>query len=473
MKFLLLRASGWDHFSEEGDKDDLEKIRSAPFFIPSVYPPLGLEYIGATLEQEGHKVELIDLSKEKPSKVKFKNALNTNDAVGITVNTDEIKVVSNLARVIKEIDADIPLFIGGPHCTFYPIRSLKDVPNADITVRGEGEYVILDLASYLKGEKKLSEIPGVYYRKSNQIKNGKPLEIIKDLDSLPFPARHLVDKYDYGKVFNRPIFKLKFTSLHINRGCPAKCRFCARYGNIINNWGFRRRSVENVVEEIQEIDKKYRSAVIVDDIFMADKKQAHKIMDSLIEIGTKIELMIAGARVDSADPDLYRKMKKANVKLITYGIESGNQDVLDFYRKGITIEQIKKAVNLSRKIGFITIGSFMIGAPMETRQHLENTINFAKSLPLDIAIFAPLFYYEGSQIWKEAVKEKKILPDEFMVAADSRRDLGQFTPDELFAYCNEMSKQFFNRPKYILGQIYRSLLRGDINWLIIGTKALK
>jgi len=149
-----------------------------------------------------------------------------------------------------------------------------------------------------------------------------------------------------------------------SKGCPFRCRFCSRYSNIIPEWGFRQRSVENVVKEIQELDEKYRSIRIDDDSFLADNKRAHKIFDKLLEIGTNIDLLIEGARVDSADKDLYKKMKKTGVTLISYGIESGNQDVLDFYNKKTTLQQIRKAICLSREMDFFTSASFILGAPI-------------------------------------------------------------------------------------------------------------
>ena len=472
MKFLILRASGWDSISDKDTDYKLKRVRSKAGFTPSVYPPIGLEYIASSIENAGHVAEIIDFTMEKLSEQDFTNLVNKSDAVGISVYTDEVKSVDSLAKKIKEIDKEKKIILGGPHCTLYPKLSFDDITYADIVVRGDGEFVTYDLIKHLEGRKKLSEIPGVYYKENGNIKNNLPLKIIEDLDSIPFPARHLVEKYEYGKMDNLTIFKPKFTSININRGCPGKCRFCSRYTNVIKDWGFRRRSAENVIEEFLEIDKKYKSVMIVDDIFMSDKKQAHNIMDGLIEHKTKVRIGIAGARVDSADKELYKKLKKANVKLISFGIESGNQDVLDYYKKRITLTQIKKAVILSRKMGFITIGSFILGAPFETKEHLFKTSNFANSLPLDVALFAPLHYYKGSEMWKEAVNEKKISPEEFMVPADSKRGLGNFRTDELFSIAKEISNRFYNRPSFYAKQIYRSLLRGDIKWLFNGLKLL-
>jgi len=437
-----------------------------------VYPPLGLEYIGASLENIGHKVEIIDLNKEKSTIESLKNSLSSSDAVGIGVYTNNYKYVSDVAKTIKEIRPEIPLIIGGPHCTFYQKRSLSDIPSADISLICEGEHTIIDIVHYLQKKKNLSDINGLYYREKNKIKSGKPFKIIKDLDSICFPARHLVEKYEYGKFNNRYIYKPKFTTMITSRGCPSNCRFCARYGNVIKNWGFRQRSAENVVKEIREIDERYNSVMITDDSFLFDNKRAHKIFDEIISSGTNIDLLIEGTRVDRADRELYKKMKKANVKFVVYGIESGNQDVLDFYKKGITLNQINKAVNLSNEMGFVTIGSFILGGPSETKKHIEDTIDLACSLPLDGALFYPFYYQMGSQLWSEAVEEGKISKEEDFVSPDVNRGLGNFKAGEPDEYVIRAIKRFYLRPKYLFNQVYRAILRKDFKLLKYGLEMI-
>jgi len=453
MKFLFLRQP--EEWTQPG-------ILGHPPNISSIYPPVGILYIASSLEQNGHSAEVIDLGCESVSKQDLEQKLRSVDAVGMSVYTNNYKSVADTARVIKEIDSRIPLIIGGPHCTFLKERALYDIPDADISIDLEGELVILDLIKYLQGEKNLSDISGISYKTNGKIVIGKDPPIIKDLDSLPFPARHLVEKYDYGNFpwGYRP--RKKFTSMLTSRGCPFRCSFCSKYANIVDGYSYRQRSAENVVKEIHELNEKYGSVKIVDENFLANAKRANKIFDSLLEIGTDIDILILGARVDSANKDLYKKMKKANVKFLSFGVESGSQPVLDFYNKKITKQQIQNAVRMSREMNFITVGSFIFGAPMENKEHIEETINFVCSLPFDNVIFRPLKYEVGSDLWNKAVENGKISKEEYAVPASSQRGLGYFTLDELNHFVNKATAHFYLRPQYLLGQVFRTFASLDV-----------
>jgi anaerobic magnesium-protoporphyrin IX monomethyl ester cyclase len=460
MKFLLIKP---------GERKNLNQ-----FIItaPSNQPPLSLLYLGAVLEKEGHKVEILDYYMENVSMEKLKNSLNSSDAVGMTIYTYDCKSAQDISKNIKDLDSEIPLIIGGPHCIFYQKKSLQDFPYADISIVGEGEQGILDLANSFQGKKNLFDINGIYYRDNGLIKPGKPIQAIEKLDDLPFPARHLVDKYDYGDFPFGYQLKKKVTSVITSRDCPFRCRFCSIYSNFRRDLSFRQCSAEYVVKEIQELDRKYRSVWIADDSFIADNKRAHKIFDMLLDSCTDLEFLIRGTRVDSADRELYMKMKKTGVKYIEFGLESGNQDVLDFYNKEITLKQIREAVNLAKEMGFFISANFILGAPIETKQHIEKTINYACSLPLDIAFFVPLRYVMGSQLWNEAVENNKISRDTFAIFADSNKGLGNFSREELTTYTNQAYKTFYFRSSYLIGQIYRSLLRKDFSLLFNGWKFL-
>lgn len=434
----------------------------------SLYPPLGLMYLGAVLEKNGDSAEIIDFGAEPLTRERLSQAVKSADAVGMTVYTNNYRKIAEISREIKEIDKHIPQMIGGPHGIFLGKQALADIPTADVCCIGEGEPVITDVLRALEGKKKLSDVHGIAYREKKSIKTGRPLKVVKDLDGLPFPARHLVENYRYHLLPGRLQRRKRFTTVMTSRGCPYHCRFCSRYGNMIDRYGFRRRSAENVVEELRSIDGTHDSVMIVDDNLLADSKRAHRIFDLLIQSGTKAELLVFGTRIDSSDKALYRKMRQANVSFISYGIESGNQDVLDFYQKHITLRQVQDTLRLARESGFMTLGSFILGAPIETKEHIENTIRFACSLPLDVALFGVLNYGTGSELWSEAVKERKISKHDFQVPVDKRLGLGMFSTEELRAYKRQAFKRFYLRPTYIATQLGRALLRRDSRVLAHG-----
>ena len=289
--------------------------------------------------------------------------------------------------------------------------------NADISVMGDGEETIGEILDVFDKKKTFAEVHGIFYRDADEIKAGLPGCEIEDLDQIDFPSRHLVQQYFYGKrqIAGVTFFaKGKITSMVTTRGCPFHCRFCVSK-SIFKK--YRSRSAENVIKEFEEIAKEYDSVFVVDDNFLFDKKRAEKIMDLLIEKQLNIEIWIAGIRVTDADANLFKKMKKAGVKSVEFGIESGNQEVLNYYDKKITLDQIRKAVALSKKTGFLTIGNFILGAPIETEKHMDDSINFAKELNLDFAFFYPYNYLKGSALWEDAfqkgiVKENRFVPDE-------------------------------------------------------------
>jgi anaerobic magnesium-protoporphyrin IX monomethyl ester cyclase len=423
------------------------------------FPPLGMLYMGSMLEQQGHTVELIDFQFESHPLKKVHGLLPSVDLVGINVDNLCRDVQKVIAAQVKQMDPSIPLVIGGPYCTVREKYSMQFIPQADICVVGEGEYAIVDIVNALLGKKKLSSIPGVFYRENNHIKTGKPVEIIKDLNKLPFPARHLVDKYKYGKIGKTYMYQPRVTLILTSRGCAFRCRFCIRH--VLTYKSFRQRSAQNVLNELLELNEHYGSVMIIDDNFLTDTKRAHDIMDQLIEHKTTIDLSIAGSRVDTADASLFKKMKKAGLKHIQFGIEAGTQKVLDFYGKKTTIDQITKAVKLAHEQDFFITGSFIVGAPIETETDIKKTIEYACSLPLDIVVYNPLDYKYGSDLWLDANQAGLIQDDEHNVFADSRRGIGHFTKEELEQFCRDALKKFYFRPSYIFHQTRKAIRTRD------------
>jgi anaerobic magnesium-protoporphyrin IX monomethyl ester cyclase len=426
------------------------------FSMEAYLPPLGLLYIAKQLEKRGFQVTVIDFIAEPFTEDKLSNLLRHADYVGITITSQIASSAVKLIDFIKKTSPKIPVIIGGPHCTIQREKALDEM-KADISVMGDGEHTIHEIVDVFEKKKKLADVHGIYYRSGKEIKAGLPGYEIEDLDKIEFPSRHLVLKYAYGKrqIAGVTFFaKGKITSMVTTRGCPFNCRFCVSKAIFQK---YRLRSPENVIREIQEIAQDHDSVFIVDDNFLSNKKHAEQIMDFLIEKKLNLEIWIAGVRVTDADENLFKKMKRAGVKSIEFGIESGNQEVLNYYNKKITLDQIRKAVKLSKKAGFLTIGNFIMGAPIETEKHLEDSIVFAKELNLDFAFFFPYSYLKGSSLWEDAFSKGIVKEDEMFLMNNSREGLGTMSLETFRNKITEAYQRFYFSPRYILSQLFRQI----------------
>lgn len=450
MKFLLIYPPGDEESSE------INKPTS------TYAPPLGLLYIASIVKKQGHEAIVIDARGEKIDKENIKKQIESADIIGITIPSFSLNSVKKIVSLIREVKKEIYIIAGGPHCTLLPEETLNLI-DLDAVIQGEGELGIKAFAEAYE-KRDLSSVPGLFYRESGKIKKGKPPETIDNLDEIPFPAHDLVNKYDYGYVSEFKIFNRKFTSMITSRGCPYRCSFCNR--DIFIKRNYRQRSADNVLKEIEFIvNQGYDGIIIVDDNFLLDKKRTEKIMDGIIDRKFDITLIVEGARVDSADKELYKKMWDAGVRMISYGIESANPDVLDFYNKNITLEQVRKAVKLAYSTGFFVTASFIIGAPFETKKHFENTIDFACSLPIDFVEFYILDYRMGSDLWKDAVDNGIIHKNDFFIRSCKENNLSQFSLNELAEWRKKAYTKFYLRPSYLLRESIKLIKSGNPNLL--------
>jgi anaerobic magnesium-protoporphyrin IX monomethyl ester cyclase len=367
--------------------------------------------------------------------------------------------------LIKECAPDVPLILGGPHCMISPQQALQD-HHAQVSMLGEGEYRIGPLMNALQGKQPLSSIPGIVYREGDRFHATAPDSQLFDLDALPFPSRGLVDKYTYGYSMGIKLLPGKVTSMMSSRGCPFNCVFCQEKFFLPH---YRTHSAERIIAEIDELVRTgYNSIVFVDDNFLVQKNKIETVMDHIIKEGYELTLWIVNARVDSADRSLYAKLRKAGVEFITYGVESGDQEILDFYQKKITVDQIKNAIVLSNEAGFFTSANFIFGAPIEERKHIRNTIDLVKSLPFDNVIFRNLGYMAKSPLWEEAVREGKIKPEECIVPSDRDRGLANFTQHELEVFCDKAYFEFLLSSRYLMREMRFALAHHNSRFLRLG-----
>ncbi len=379
------------------------------------FPPLGIGYIASYLRRSGYNVKIIDctfLTWEKT----VKEAEKSNPRViGIYSMLSMVNPALKLAETLRE-NAEL-LVAGGPMPSAYPQRFLGIF---DVVVQGEGEETMLELMEYLEGKRKLSDIKGIYAAgrvvkkvKESEAVNGGYLftgqrPLIKNLDTLPFPARDLYDNENY-KTYYRKNFGFTMTSMVASRGCPFSCGFCWRpdYGRI-----YRVRSPVNIVDEMEEIRHRfgYERIWFADELFIANKKHTMELCKEILERGLDVEWECL-ARADLIDEQLARIMRKAGCYKIIFGLESGDDRTLRLMNKQLRVEQSKRAVETVKKAGIQAGAFFILGYPGENNETMLNTIRFASSLPLDYFSMTIPYPLPGTDLY-ERVKDR-MLTDEW------------------------------------------------------------
>jgi len=417
--------------------------------MQGLYPPLGLLYIAAVLEQEGHKAQVLDsqalnltTQETKDEIKKAKPAL-----VGITAMTPTVKGAFEAARLSKEVYPDVPTVLGGVQLSLYPEATVSN-KYVDFGIAGEGEYVMADLAKSLQsGKKDFSKIKGLIYKEDGKIRS-TGFRIIENLDSLPFPARHLVNTKDYSCV----IAKDPMTTLMTSRGCPYRCGFCFKSPT---DTKLRFRSPKSVVDEIEECVKKYKVKEIMfyDDTFTADRKHAMGISDEIIKRGIKVSWE-APTRVNCVDQELLKRMEHAGCVRLRLGVESGNNEILKIMRKGTNKEMVRKAFAMLRKTRIETFAYFIIGYAHETEKTIQDTIDFAKELDSDWVMFTVATPLPQTPLFDEAVKLGVISKDywlDFMTNKNPKRI--KFFVKDADQWAKKAYKEFYFRPHFVFKKL--------------------
>jgi radical SAM superfamily enzyme YgiQ (UPF0313 family) len=383
------------------------------------WPPLGLAYLASVLEINGHTVEILDrdivlrknsLDFDKVDSVTVERIKKLDpDIVGISVTTPNMPDAAHLAELIKGSFKDILVVLGGPHVTGEPVLTLKEIPQADVVVRGEGEYTMLDLAN----ARPLKDIAGITYRKGTEIISTSDREPIQDIDSLPLPARHLLDMKFYTRPsrFTSRNLSLRTTSVFTARGCPYRCNFCA--GPLVFNGKVRFHSPERVMREIEELVDGYgvEALYFAEDMFLSSKKRAEEILGLFISRGINKKVKwIAQAKASIITEELLSLMKEAGCVGVEYGFESGSQRVLDLMNKNQKLEDSLRAANLTRKARLRFQANIITGYPGERVEDFKETIRFIKKIRPNMIGFNMFMPLPGTPSYEKLKREGRALP---------------------------------------------------------------
>lgn len=427
--------------------------------IESPWPPLGVLYCAGILMNNGVEVSILDQAARRLTSEQILKWVRREDPdiLGFSVLVTSYNQTLNLAKEAKEQNPNLITVLGNYHATFNAERILRKYPFIDVIVRGEGENSSLELARSIKNKKSLKEIAGLTFRNSGRVVSTQDAPLLGNIDSLPIPDRDLLEAEYTSEIFGVKVATRKFTSIISSRGCPFRCSFCGCRKFARGIW--RPRSVESIMQEFLLLySKGYRQFLFVDDNFTLNLRRVEKLCRQIKKEKLEIE-WFCDSRVDNCNFDTFRHMVKAGCRLLYLGVESGNQRILNYYNKGITPDQTRRAVKLARKAGMdIIVGSFIVGAPDETLKEVENTLKFAHELDIDVPQLNILSAFPGTDLWNDMVSRGFISEDKYW---EKGVYASQISPDAVpFDKIRQMTydyfKTFYLRPKKLFSEILRT-----------------
>lgn len=416
-------------------------------------PPLGILYIAAVLEENGVGVEVIDCAAGEIDYSGIEKRVEEIEPflVGITSTTPLIPEALRSAEAVRRV-SDAYIVLGGPHATFMHNEILRENASIDFIVKGEGEYTVLDLYRTLRTGGDLAAVDGIVYRLGgDRIVENPDRPPVEDLDALPYPARHLVPSDNY-RVFDD---NLAVATMICSRGCPMQCSFCA--SSALHGKRVRRRSTGDVVEEIRQIQDNLRISAIgfMDDTFTLYPRWVEEFCREVIEQDLGIEWGCT-ARVDRINRSLMDLMKKAGCHTLFFGVESGDQGILDRVKKGTHIDQIKHVFATAHDLGMRTIASAAIGLPGETRETANKTITFVKSLKPSFALFSVATPYPGTDFFSKVREDGSLQMDWSQYdLLSSVVETSSLTREEIKKLQRKAFRDFYLRPSYLIQGLRR------------------
>ncbi|KAF0123192.1 MAG: methyltransferase [bacterium] len=445
MKVLLISPPSFNAI--RGDSSDIFEEESG------IYPPLGLMYIAAYLKTHtDHSVEILDTQANGFTYTEIEKEIRRTspDIVGITTLTFTLIDVINIAKMVRRIDDNIHICLGGPHVYIYPDETIL-FTFVDSIVLGEGEVAFAELVNALEKNTPLGEVKGITFKNGDETINTGLREFNVNLDSLPFPDRGIIPYKRYNSVLSKESL---MTTMMTSRGCPFSCIYCHR-----PHMGkkYRARSAVNVVDEMEGCVKMgVREFMIFDDIFTLDRNRVFEVCKEIIDRRLNISWDIR-SRVNTVDYEMLKQLKKAGCKRISYGIEAGTDKVLRALKKGTTLKQSEEAIKMTKNLGITTLADFMIGSPGEERGDILKTIDFALRLKPDFAQFTITTPYPATELYRFGL-DNGLIKDDYWKRFAEDPDENFETPvweetlpkEELMELLNTAYRRFYLRPGYIV-----------------------
>jgi anaerobic magnesium-protoporphyrin IX monomethyl ester cyclase len=425
-------------------------------------PNIFILYCAAIAEEAGYKVHVEDmpLSGVKAGlfveRIKaLGNAIYCFNTVNLSKNTDLIAF-----SMIREIHQNVPVIYFGPAPTINPDEFLAD--DNCYVIRGEPEVTFEKLLSSFSSKESSGEITGLSFKKEGKILHNDSRPPLKDIDSLPFPARHLVNR---DKFYSPKLPRKPYTIMVTSRGCAFKCVYCVPNSqSFAREIDFKRkgshkppvgiRSPQNIIDEFIQLDREgYKSVAIIDDQFVWGKKRTLDICSKLIGLNLDIEWGCL-ARADNIDDEIVSAMAKAKCRCIDIGVESFSQEILDWVKKDVLVDKLVHGINLVKKYGIQAKINVIFGAsPLETKDTIRHTLDVIKKIEPDAAMFSILNPFPGTEMYNIAKKNGWFVHGDYVPVDVAKKAIIQYPhlpANELEVLIRKANRQFYLNPKYIL-----------------------
>lgn len=427
-------------------------------------PPTDLMYLAAIAEQQWFDAKIKDYSQGGD----YENDLKEfkPDYLVINIATPTLEHDLEAVKKAKDLNPNIITIAKGAAFLTLAEKIISEHDELDFGILGEAEKTLEEILQ----EKQKSEILGIYYKENGEVKFTGNRPFIEDLDSLPFPARHLVD----NNIYRRPDNNKVQATIKVERGCPFHCFFCL--ATPVSGAKVRRRSAENIVAEIRECVEKYniRNFLFWADIFNLDRQWTIDLCQAIIDSGLKITWS-ANTRADTADLEMAKIMYKSGCRLVSIGVESGSQYMLEKMGKKITLDDVRKTVKIFKQAKIRIYNYFVIGLPWETEETIEETIKFAIELNSDFISFYTATPLPGSRFYDYAKEHNLFDKDTSFENAYFYPSVNthHLTKDRVFELHKSAIKRFYLRPLYILKMLVRIRSFEEIkNYFIAGMNVL-
>ncbi len=425
----------------------------------STMPSLGLLSLAAVARKNGFECGIIEASSLQLTLEECLEQVKSwhPHIVGITACTTAIVSAAEVAKRIKEWNGDITTIIGGPHLTALPEETLKTYPQFDIGIIGEGEETLVELLEKIETKKSIDKAKGLIFQQNGNFVKTEPRPFITSLDELPLPAWDLLPGFPHRyKPAALKVRRLPAAHVVSSRGCPFRCIFCDRS---VFGRKYRIHSAEYMMELIKKLyhDFGVREISFEDDTFTLFIERLVKLCNMIMQEGLDISWSCNG-RVETAGFGLMKLMRQAGCWQIAYGIESGDQKILDIARKGIMLKLIKEAIQCTHDAGIFIKGFFILGFPQESEETLQRTINFARELKLDDVSISLMTPFPGTEIYKWGDKYGSFERDwKKMNLLDAVYIPHGLSQEKLLSYQKKFLREFYLRPRIVLSYLKRIL----------------